>query len=383
MPASAEAAPPPPVATHRVPASVAAKEANLPGSDINLGALRKALPPHVFEKSLVRSLAYGIFDVAVLTALFAGYRAYFNPLEHWSLSQWAAYTVWAQVVGFFMWSVFVVGHDCGHGSFSDYKGVNAVVGHITHGFLMVPFWPWARSHAQHHAYHNHKDKDMSHVWSTPAEEGTGGRVVKDQPFLIPFAYTFLYLLAGFTDGSHYVPWSKLFRNNKERAQCVISTGVVLAYLIAIRWAAGSWTAFTAGYFVPWLIYNTWLYGVTYLQHHSNDTQVYSDEHWTFTTGGVQTVDRVYGLGLLDKLMHNITDGHVVHHLFYTSIPHYSLMDATPGVAKSLGTAYRKVDGFPLVEFIKSHMYWTRPRLTWMPEQRIWKMVKQQDAKKQE
>ena len=29
-------------------------------------------------------------------------------------------------------------------------------------------------------------------------------------------------------------------------------------------------------------------------------------------------------GVLDKLMHNITNGHVVHHLVFTKIPHYNL-----------------------------------------------------------
>ncbi|TPX60733.1 hypothetical protein PhCBS80983_g01643 [Powellomyces hirtus] len=355
-----------------VSAATVAREANLPGSDVNIGALRKSLPAHVFEKSLAHSMAYFVWDSAVLAGLFYGYKAYLHGVS-WGATEWAAYVVWANVVGFFMWSFFVVGHDCGHGSFSDNKTINAVVGHLSHGFLLVPYWPWARSHAQHHAYHNHKDKDMSHVWSTPAEESTGAKFLKDQPLLVPFAYTFGYLLAGWTDGSHFVPWGKLFRNNRERVQCVISTGVVLAYLVAIRYAAGSWSAFSVGFVVPWSIYNTWLYVVTYLQHHTADTQVYSNENWTFTTGAVQTVDRVYGFGLLDKLMHNITDGHVVHHLFYTSIPHYRLMDATPAVAESLGKSYRKVEGFPLLEFIKSHTKFTRPILEWLPEQRIWKM----------
>jgi omega-3 fatty acid desaturase (delta-15 desaturase) len=372
-----------PETTPKVPASVAAREANLPGSDVNLGQLRKSLPPHVFHKSLAKSTAYAVWDIAVLAALFAAYRTYLHPADSWTGLEWATYAVWCNVVGFFMWSFFVVGHDCGHGSFSDYKTINAIVGHITHGFLLVPFWPWARSHAQHHAYHNHKDKDMSHVWSTPEEEGVGGKLLKDQPLLVPFAYTFGYLMAGWTDGSHYVPWSRLFRNNKERAQCVISSGVCVAYAIAIRLVAGSWSAFTAGFVVPWLVYNFWLYAVTYLQHHSSGTQVYSDENWTFTVGGVQTVDRVYGMGLLDKLMHNISDGHVAHHLFFTSIPHYALMDATPVVAKTLGSAYRKVEGFPLLEFLKSHVYFTRPYLEWLPAQRIWKMQKRSAAAKQD
>lgn len=46
--------------------------------------------------------------------------------------------------GFFQWGVFVVGHDCGHGSFSEYKEVNFFCGLILHGSILVPFTPWAR-----------------------------------------------------------------------------------------------------------------------------------------------------------------------------------------------------------------------------------------------
>ncbi|KAI8818790.1 omega-6 fatty acid desaturase, endoplasmic reticulum isozyme 1 [Fimicolochytrium jonesii] len=370
---------PTPVA--RKPTAIAAEDEMLnesikhefPGADINIGALRKALPARVFEKSLPISMAYFAFDTVVLAGLFVLYANFFLPERHWSLGLWAAYAVWFNVTGIMLWSLFVVGHDCGHGSFSNHKHVNATVGHLSHGFLLVPFWPWARSHAQHHQFHNHKEKDMSHTWSTPSEEIMGAKFIKNQPFLVPVAYAFLYLLAGLPDGSHFLPWSKLFRNNKERAQCAFSVGVVLTYLVAIRYASGSWTTFNYAYVVPWLAYNTWLYAVTYLQHHTAGTQVYSEKNWTFTTGAVQTVDRVYGYGILDKLIHNITDGHVAHHLMYTSIPHYRLMEATPIVAKVLGPSYRKVEGFPLWEFLKSHWYSTRPILSWLPEKGMWKM----------
>ncbi|KAI9000202.1 fatty acid desaturase-domain-containing protein [Gaertneriomyces semiglobifer] len=346
-----------------------------PGWDVNLSALRKSLPPHIFEKSLPRSLFHFVFDGLVLAGLYYGYSQTLAQREKWSLLEWAAYAVWMQVVGLFMWSMFCIGHDCGHGSFSNYKKINAVVGHISHGFLLVPFWPWARSHAQHHAYHNHKEKDMSHPWSTREEETAGAKVLKGQPLLVPWAYGIGYLLVGWTDGSHFVPWSKLFRNTRERVQCVVSSGIVFLYAVALRLAAGTWSALFWGYICPWLVYNTWLYAVTYLQHHAPDTRVYSDENWTFTTGAVQTVDRTYGMGILDWFMHNITDGHVVHHLFYTSIPHYRLMEATPLVAKSLGSSYRHVTGFPLMEFLKSHWHSTRAYLMWSAEERIWTMTK--------
>ena len=60
--------------------------------------------------------------------------------------------------------IFVVGHDCGHGNFSESETLNDIIGHITHGSIMVPYYPWQLSHRRHHMYHNHIDKDYSHPW---------------------------------------------------------------------------------------------------------------------------------------------------------------------------------------------------------------------------
>ena len=49
-------------------------------------------------------------------------------------------------IGFFMWGIFVVGHDCGHSNFSDYTVVNDVLGNLLHASIMVPYWPWRLSH---------------------------------------------------------------------------------------------------------------------------------------------------------------------------------------------------------------------------------------------
>ena len=45
--------------------------------------------------------------------------------------------------------------------------VNDIVGHISHGLLLVPYWPWARSHRMHHMFHNDGAKDLSHWWFHP------------------------------------------------------------------------------------------------------------------------------------------------------------------------------------------------------------------------
>ncbi|KAJ3189053.1 hypothetical protein HK101_008973 [Irineochytrium annulatum] len=343
-------------------------------SKLNLSNIRRSLPPHIFEKDLTRSLYYFIVDAVVLLACF---RAYSPDMS------WPAYILYFNITGLFMWCMFVIGHDAGHGTFSDDKRVNACVGHLAHGPLLVPFWPWARSHALHHAYHNHKAKDRSHVWFTKEEEGWAA-LFKDYPALIPVSYGIGYLLMGYNDGSHYWPFSKLHPTTRDKLDCAFSSGVCVAFALLFRfiWGSNVWAA----YFGPWLCYNTWLYAVTYLQHHGETTQVFGDGAWSFTRGAMETVDRVYDTvadGTLDAVMHNITDGHVVHHLFSTSIPHYNLIEATKIVKGQLGSSYKMVRAFPLKELLLDHWYSTRPHLvfTGTPDKEVWSVLPQ--AKKAE
>lgn len=49
---------------------------------------------------------------------------------------------------------FVVGHDCGHRSFSKNKLVEDIVGTIMFMPLIYPFEPWRIKHNVHHAHTN-------------------------------------------------------------------------------------------------------------------------------------------------------------------------------------------------------------------------------------
>lgn len=41
--------------------------------------------------------------------------------------------------GTMFWALFVIGHDCGHQSFSNNKALNDFVGHLTHSSILVPY----------------------------------------------------------------------------------------------------------------------------------------------------------------------------------------------------------------------------------------------------
>eukprot|EP01083_Nonionella_stella_P282246 960492_1 len=276
----------------------------------------KLIPKHCFKKDLWTSLYYMIRDLSLLMTAFWTYQ-YLNLF------------VFYNIYGFIMWCVFVVGHDCGHGSFSDNYVINSICGHICHSVLCVPFYPWAYSHSKHHQYHHHFEKDLSHPWYDRK------KVVTDLPGNILFIFVgfFAHLYFGLMDGSHIVPFSVLFHgNNKERIKCVVSTSfVVLFVCLMMAVFNGDIYSFLKYYGGCWSVFAFWIYMVTYMQHHGeNGSKTYNNDTWDFVTGALETIDRTYGYGI-DDMHHNISDCHVVHHLVYTKIPHYRLKEATNAI----------------------------------------------------
>ncbi len=77
-----------------------------------------------------------------------------------SANRWAWPLYWfAQ--GTMFWALFVVGHDCGHQSFSNNRTLNDLVGNITHSSILVPYHGWRISHRTHHGNHGHVENDES------------------------------------------------------------------------------------------------------------------------------------------------------------------------------------------------------------------------------
>lgn len=319
---------------------------------LSLGKLRALIPKECFEKSLSKSLLYMALDFGLLAA---GAYAY-GPLVAGSL---LLTPLWWAYMGFFMWALFVIGHDCGHGTFSDYEWVNAVCGHVCHAVLCVPFWPWAKSHHQHHMYHNHVEKDMSFPWMTKERWESGIPAPFRWLMLSPIhpfvSFGIGYLFFGVNDGSHFNPLGCLFWNRREQVQCAVSVATVAAFLYVLieLCFARDWTAIAIQYLAPWFVYNYWLVMVTYMQHHHDDSITFDDSDFHFALAALETVDRKYGWGI-DGMHHNITDGHVAHHLFFTKIPHYNLSKATQALQpylKELGVYRSQSNPFFLFDFI--------------------------------
>ncbi|GMT10492.1 hypothetical protein PFISCL1PPCAC_1789, partial [Pristionchus fissidentatus] len=303
----------------------------------SLAEIKAAIPKECFEKDLVKSIAYLIWDVILMVILYK-----VEPV--FELAGYPGMIFWYFLVGMIGSSIFVVGHDCGHTTFSNYQWINDIFGHLTHGALFAPYWPWQKTHRAHHTFTSHLTKDLGHPWITKAKYDTYNEADKFFSYSVfTAAFRWLaYLIIGLPDGCHFYPGSVIFSNFKERIQCAISGIVCVAWATAAYYYFGTFPLWVKFYVIPVLSHGFWLIMITYLQHKTDDIQVYEDGTWGYVRGQLQTIDRPYGFGI-DELLHHITDGHVAHHFFFTGIPHYNLMKATAAIQQKLEPfgVYRK------------------------------------------
>lgn len=295
---------------------------------ITLDDIYQAIPRGCFAKNTLTSLSYLITDLAILSTAPWVYTNVvantWNPIV--LLAYWNFY-------GFFMWCLFAVGHDCGHGTFSNTGWVNAFCGHVAHTPLLVPFWPWARSHRMHH----HK----SHPWLIINHNRALYKSIVAPFVMFPMHIIFSHLSLS------------PFGSNMNHIECICSTLAIVNFLQILANACDyNWHTFALAYGGCYFCFSFWVFMVMYMQQHHNGSGsggsdsstiiVYNDKTQTWSTlsnsflhgGLLQSVDRTYGWGL-DRLQHHITDGHMAHRMFPLDIPHYHLRRATRHVRQKL------------------------------------------------
>ncbi|KAI5861126.1 fatty acid desaturase-domain-containing protein [Durotheca rogersii] len=335
--------------------------------DIN--TIRKAIPAHCFEPSTLRSLSYVARDVAMAAGLVYGALTYIPTVADpvYRALLWTAYGFLQGLVCVGIW---ILAHECGHGAFSVHRRLNDFVGWVLHSALLVPFFSWKFSHARHHRFTGHMQKDMAFVPRTSPSyfvEKLGkalssfvdAEVLEDAPIinLIRLLGQQLggwqvYLLINATAGddslqnkdskwwrrSHFDPFSGVFRPQEALYIFLSDVGLALT-LVGLYFAsmALDWQTVFLLYGVPYFWINHWLVAITYLHHTHQDVPHYDGERWTFVSGALATVDRDFGF-VGRHIFHGIIDTHVVHHLF-SRIPFYHAEEATKAIKPLLGDLY--------------------------------------------
>ena len=124
---------------------------NIAADRTSAGSWSKMLAPYR-EPRTARSIFEVMVTVVPLLALWA---------VAWELHArglwWAALLLTIPAAGFLV-RLFMIQHDCGHGSFFRQREANEWVGRIAGVFTITPYHYWRQSHAAHHATHGNLDR---------------------------------------------------------------------------------------------------------------------------------------------------------------------------------------------------------------------------------
>jgi len=322
-----------------------------PSDEITKKKIRECIPKECFVRSYVHSFGALFWDLTMVA--LAGYAVHYatqNLPAAASPFLWLAYWWFQGLVATGLW---VIGHECGHGGFTDSRIVNDGVGFVVHSALLAPYFSWAITHAKHHHYTNHMTMGETWVPSTANPEKKSVKAAKTtrgvwtRIIIIATVGWWAYLITNRTGAksnlgqSHFNPNSRaLFKKKDANYVRASNVGMALAFLgigIAIK-TFGFWNVFFY-YQIPQMEANFYLAMITLMQHTHPDVPHFEDEQWTWLRGALSTVDRSMG-PIGDYLTHHIVDSHVVHHTF-SDMPYYGAKAATPYVKEYLGKYYKE------------------------------------------
>jgi omega-3 fatty acid desaturase (delta-15 desaturase) len=308
----------------------------------DLITIKKAIPEHCFHSSVVKSFQYVFLDIFLIILLYVGI-SYLDGVFFW-----LAYPFFAFLQGTLFWSLFVLGHDCGHGSFSRHYWLNCITGTLLHTFICVPYHPWKLSHHHHHKNTGNIDKDEVFY---PIRKGFYPPSIAQHSYFGLGLGWLLYLFAGYSPRyvHHFNAWDPIFKGHELEALYSIVALFFMTCGLAVYGYYMGVVSLILYYGIPWFVFASWLVVTTFLHHNEPDVPWFSDSNWNYTLGNLSSIDRDYGL--FHWLTHNIGT-HQIHHLF-PIIPHYHLMEATRHFRKAFPHLIRENTGFIPTTFIEN------------------------------
>ncbi|CAF4494837.1 unnamed protein product [Rotaria socialis] len=296
-----------------------------------LSEIKVKLPEYCFRPSFRQSIAYVIKDIFfVIFALVLMYKI--EHLFQYGILLWPLYWYFQ---GTIYMALFVLGHDCGHGSFSVYPLLNDTIGTLLHTWILIPYYPWKITHKNHHKNTGNIDKDEAYY---PLRiESYKHTWIEDNLVYAPGLAWFHYLIFGY--GSRKINHFNL---------------CYLMYLFVIHVSIINLICYNI---IPVFIFACYFVIVTFLHHIEIDVPWFVDLEWNYVKGQLSTVDRHYGH--IHSLIHSIGT-HQIHHLF-AKIPHYHLETATMHFRKAFSDLVRVKHNTILPSFIRMFKLFLRQR----------------------
>ncbi|GAB1715755.1 MAG: fatty acid desaturase [Nitrobacter sp.] len=220
--------------------------------------------------------------------------------------------------------LFMIQHDCGHGSFFRHRLTNDWVGRIIGVLTLTPYDVWRRAHTLHHAGSGNLDRrGIGDIDTLTAREFLAlpkGRRLLYRLYRHPIVMfgigpAYLFIL------QHRLPMG-LMRSGWQPWISAMATNVAIAVLAAtLIWLVGVGPFLLVQLPITLLAASigVWLF---YVQHQFEDTFWAHDERWNFHEAGLHGSSH-YDLPIVLRWFTANIGVHHVHHLC-SRIPYYRL-----------------------------------------------------------
>lgn len=267
----------------------------------------------------VPSLKRALWQVANTLPLYAGLWA----LMYWSLSVSYALTLGLAVIaGLVLVRIFIIFHDCGHGSFFKSKRANDVLGFITGMLTFTPYGHWTWQHAVHHQTSGDLDRrGDGDIWTLTVDEYLSAP--KSTQFFYRLARNpfVMFVLAPLALFYIYQRFPSPRAKGKDR-RSVMWMNLALAGMVGgLMWLMG-WKEYLMIQVPVTLVAGAAGIWMFYVQHQFEDVYWKRREEWDYTTAALEGSSFYQLPKVLQWLTGNIGFHHI-HHLS-SRIPNYYL-----------------------------------------------------------
>lgn len=222
----------------------------------------------------------------------------------------------------FLVRLFIIFHDCGHGSYFKSQKANRIVG-IFFGILaFTPYDKWHNQHLKHHATVGNLDKrGVGDVWTMTTEEYDKSSRMTRLKYRI---YRNPFVMFGIGSLYVFLIQNRLTQNwmtEKEKTN-IYMTNLILAFIFVMM---GSFIGFVDFLIIQLLILyisaisGLWLF---YLQHQYENVTWVRNKDWNFRSIAINGSSYVKFPGILQWFSGNIGFHHI-HHM-NARIPNYNL-----------------------------------------------------------
>ena len=238
-----------------------------------------------------------------------------------AVSFWLAVPL-AMLAGAFLVRLFVIHHDCGHGSFFKSRAANHILGFITGFITMTPYHHWRWEHALHHATSGDLDRrGTGDIWTLTVQEYLEAsrwkkfayRLARNPVVLFLIGPLFVFVI------KHRFPSPRASR--RERYSVYWTNLAILVFAVGLSAVFGFWT-----YVLLQLIVisvagsaGVWLF---YVQHQFEGVYWGRKEEWDYATAALQG-SSFYKLPKVLQWFSGNIGFHHIHHLS-ARIPNYRL-----------------------------------------------------------